>query len=114
VKKVIVNMSLLVSMIFVGCASSESQSSIEPVKNTEIVQKVKKVLDPCEISYQKCSAECKISMLNEPEWKQTACETKCKTVFVACKTKEKTIEGYKYTKEKTIEGYKYVKEKVDK
>jgi hypothetical protein len=72
------------------------------------------VSDPCEIDYQKCSTECKIITADEPDWKKTACEAKCKTFFAGCKTKQKTIEGYEYTKEKTIQGYHYVKEKMTK
>ena len=62
-----------------------------------------KITDPCEIDYQKCQAECKITLLNEADWKKTACEAKCKTIFAGCKTKQKTIEGYNYVKEKVEE-----------
>jgi hypothetical protein len=70
------------------------------------------ITDPCEIDYQKCSAECKVTTATEADWKKTACEAKCKTFYGACKTKQKTIEGYEYTKEKSIEGYHYIKNKI--
>jgi len=59
-----------------------------------------KIIDKCEVDYQKCSAECKITNVNKSEFSKTACEAKCKTIFVGCKTKEKVKNGYKYVKEK--------------
>ena len=79
----------ILALFIVGCGSNPT-----PVEN------VKQVIDPCEVDYQKCSAECQVSMLNEPKWKKVACETKCKTIYAGCKTKQKTIESYKYIKEK--------------
>jgi len=76
----IIAISLFVG-IFVGCGQPD-------------------ITDPCELDYQKCSAECKITNVNEADWKKTACEAKCKTIFTGCKTKQKTIEGYNYVKEK--------------
>ena len=89
-------LAILVGIVglFAGCANNQPSTSS---KATEIV---KKVVDTCEIDYQKCSAECKINNINEASWKQTACEAKCKTIYGACKTKEKTIEGVNYIKEK--------------
>jgi len=100
--------SLLIGAAFIGCGNNPEPQ--QPVK--KVVEKVKKVIDPCELDYQKCSAECKISTATEPNWKKTACEAKCKTYFAGCKTKQKTIEGYEYTKQKSIEGYNYIKTKV--
>ena len=58
------------------------------------------ITDPCEVEYQKCIAECKISTATEADWKKTACETKCKTFYGGCKTKQKSVEGYHYIKNK--------------
>ena len=82
-------LTILIGSFFVGCGQPE-------------------ITDPCEIDYQKCSTECKVSMLNEADWKKTACEAKCKTIFAGCKTKQKTVEGYHYVKEKVnkeLEGH---------
>jgi len=61
------------------------------------------ITDPCEIDYQKCSATCKITTATQEDWKKTACEAKCKTIFAGCKTKQKTVEGYDYIKKKVTE-----------
>ena len=86
-------LTMIVGSFFIGCGQPD-------------------ITDPCEIKYQKCSAECKITTATEADWKKTACEAKCKTFYAGCKTKQKTIEGYEYTKEKSIKGYDYIKEKV--
>jgi len=75
---------LLVGSFFIGCGEVN-------------------LTDPCEIDYQKCSAECKVKNVTESSWKKTACEAKCKTIFAGCKTKQKTVEGYEAIKEKISE-----------
>ena len=74
-------LGLVIGAFFVGCGQPD-------------------ITDPCEIEYQKCIAECKITTATEADWKKTACETKCKTFYAGCKTKQKTIEGYEAIKEK--------------
>ena len=83
----------LLALFIVGCGEN-------PTPTQNVVKDVKKVIDPCEADYQKCSAECKVTTLNEADWKKMACETKCKTIYAGCKTKQKTIEGYHYIKDK--------------
>jgi len=91
---------LVVLAFFVGCGENPSINN-KASKSVKSVKKVvTKVVDPCEVEYQKCSVECKVSTLNEADWKKTACEAKCKTIYGACKTKQKTIEGINYIKEK--------------
>ena len=84
------------SFLLVGCGNTQPT----PDSNNNIKKVVQKVIDPCEIEYQKCSAECKITTATEPTWKKTACEAKCKTIYVGCKSKQKTLEGVNYIKEK--------------
>ena len=85
------------SFVLVGCGNNQPTLN----NNSSSIKKVvQKVIDPCEIEYQKCSAECKITTATEPTWKKTACEAKCKTIYGACKTKQKTLEGVNYIKEK--------------
>lgn len=84
------------SFVLVGCGNNQPTLN----NNSSIKKVVQKVIDPCEIEYQKCSAECKITTATEPTWKKTACEAKCKTIYGACKTKQKTLEGVNYIKEK--------------
>jgi len=74
-------LALVVGGFFIGCGQPE-------------------ITDPCELDYQKCSATCKLNNVSEAQWKQLACESKCKTLFGACKTKEGTIKGYNYLKDK--------------
>ena len=83
----------LLALFIVGCGENPT-----PTQKTEKV--VKKVIDLCETDYQKCSAECKVTTLNEADWKKMACETKCKTIYAGCKTKQKTVQGYNYLKDK--------------
>jgi len=74
-------LGLILGSFFIGCGQPD-------------------ITDPCEIDYQKCSAECKVTTLNQADWKKAACEAKCKTIFTGCKTKQKTLKGYQYVKEK--------------
>ena len=90
----IVSLGVLVLFI-VGCGNNPA-----PTATNKVGKVVKKIVDPCEANYQKCSAECKVSTLNEADWKKMACESKCKTIYAGCKTKQKTIEGYNYLKDK--------------
>jgi len=83
----------IVALFMVGCGDN-------PTPTQTAVKVVKKVIDPCEANYQKCSAECQVSTLNEASWKKMACESKCKTIYAGCKTKQKTIQGYNYLKDK--------------
>ena len=85
----------VLSLFVIGCGNNPA-----PKSPNKVVKVVKKVIDPCEANYQKCSAECKVTTLNEADWKKMACETKCKTIYAGCKAKQKTIEGYHYIKEK--------------
>ena len=84
----------LLALFIIGCGDNPTPPTQKAVKV------VKKIIDPCEAGYQKCSAECKVTTLNEADWKKMACESKCKTIYVGCKTKQKTIEGYHYIKDK--------------
>jgi hypothetical protein len=97
-----------------GCASDSSNVEKDNVEDntTKITNAVKEVVDLCELDYQKCSAECKVTTIAQKRWKKMACEAKCKSLYGACRTKEMSIKGYKYTKEKTIQGYKYIKLKI--
>ena len=79
----------LLALFIVGCGENPSPT-----------QNIQKIIDTCEVNYQKCSAECKVTTLNEANWKKVACESKCKTIYAGCKTKQKTIEGYHYLKDK--------------
>jgi len=102
----------VVLAFFIGCGENPSVNNTQSTSVDKIKEVAQKVVDPCEVEYQKCSAECKISTLNQEDWKKTACETKCKTLYGACVAKEKSIEGAKYIKKKTIEGVNYIKEKT--
>ena len=103
---------LVVLAFFVGCGENPSPNKTSSTSVDKVKKVVKIVTDPCEIEYQQCSSECKISTLNLEDWKKTACEAKCKTIYGACVAKEKSIKGAKYIKKKTIEGIKYIKEKT--
>jgi hypothetical protein len=100
-KKIVLILGVL---FFIGCGETKQPQPMETVS---------KLVDVCELSYQKCEAECQISTINQEEWKKMACEAKCKTLYGACQTKKGAVKGYNYTKEKSMEGYQYIKLKIN-
>jgi len=82
--KYFVKVSLVSLFLLSGCASKSVDS----------------IVNKCDISYDKCIAECKLSNIGESEWKKAACKAKCKSFYLGCKAKENTQKGVNYIKEK--------------
>ena len=81
---------LLIVGVFIGCANNQPQQTTKTPAQ-KVVKTIKEKVDICELNYQKCEAECKLTLATAEDWEKTACIAKCKTIFGACKTKEYSI-----------------------